>query len=395
MQFPGRPATKIQAMLEFLHEVAVRTGWADHIYVVGGAVRNRLMGLAPKDLDIVVDSVSSSGFDSAQFARALAAAIPVETSLVTNQYGVSILSVKGNWDLEGFPMHGEVIEVATARREAYGGEGGKGYKPHQVAPATIAEDLFRREFTVNTLMWRLSSDFMEGPEVLDLLGRGLRDLESRVLRTPQDPDRTFQDDPTRMLRAVKFQLKYGFSLEKETEEAIQRNALRLEAMPPDAVARILIKDVLAPFSLGEALGRLNFLGLVPVLRRMVEKEAPFRAFMTSEFGTRSPEELLLLSEYGLEADTPIKSFSLPERARIREVRAALPPADGALWWVRLQRPVYGAQILIDRHQLKPRERARMSPLARSLILREPGLALDPEALRLTERISEELASLKP
>ena len=139
------------ALMKFLSEVTQRAGVAKHVYVVGGAVRNFIIDRPIKDIDVMVDSISLGGKDSAWVAKTLARAIPTQTNTTTNQYGVAIVTVKGPWVLDGQDMQGEVIEIANARKESYGGSGGKGYKPSMVEPATIEEDVLRREFTFNCM----------------------------------------------------------------------------------------------------------------------------------------------------------------------------------------------------------------------------------------------------
>jgi len=225
------------ALMRFLSAVARHAGVADHVYIVGGAVRNFVLGEPIKDIDVAIDSVGA-GHDSEWFARRVATEIPTSTNLTTNQYGVAILTIKGDWLLEGHPMRGEVMEIANARAESYGA-GGQGYKPTDVRPATIEEDVYRREFTFNTLLWRLS-DLADGPDgapIIDITGRGLRDLEQRRIWTPSPADQTFSDDPTRMLRAVKFALRYGFEIPPEVVESIRRNA---GTLPPGSPATTIL-----------------------------------------------------------------------------------------------------------------------------------------------------------
>lgn len=233
------------ALMRFLSRVSESLGVGDHVYVVGGAVRNFVINRPINDIDIVIDSVAlGGGRDSAWFANALQRAIlPAQTSYVTNQYGVAILTVQGPWVLDGFDMSGEVIEIANARKESYGGAGGKGYKPSEVEPATIEEDVARREFSFNTMLWRLS-ELASGPDkaqIIDLTGCGLDDLRRGLMRCPSDPDKTFSDDPTRMLRLVRFAVKYGFQPTPDVIDAVRRNASKLVNVPQNAVAQLLIK----------------------------------------------------------------------------------------------------------------------------------------------------------
>jgi len=192
------------ALMKWLSRVTQSMGVARHVYVVGGAVRNFLIERPIKDIDMVVDSLSlKSGRDAAWVADGIARAVPARTKVATDSLMVSKIFIESPWDLDGHQMEGEVIEIVNARLEVYeeDEEGNYvGHKPIQVDPTTLDIDVTRREFTFNTLMWRLL-DLAKGPdkaEIIDLTGCGLRDLESREMRCPQDPDLTFKQDPTRI-----------------------------------------------------------------------------------------------------------------------------------------------------------------------------------------------------
>jgi len=238
------PHGKNVALMKWLSDVTRRLGVARDTYVVGGAVRNFLIGRPIKDLDVVIDSVRA-GRDSAWLAAQISRHVPAPTNVTTNQYGVAILTIKGSWVLDGEDMRGEVIEIANARKESYAEGLGKGHKPHTVAPATIEEDVRRRDFTMNALLWRLM-DLAHGPEkaeVIDLTGCGRRDLEQGVLRCPQPPDKVFSDDPTRMLRLVRLASKYNLKIPPDVAASVRRNASKLKRMPWEAVATILMQTL--------------------------------------------------------------------------------------------------------------------------------------------------------
>lgn len=232
------------ALMKFLSRVSIQAGVGSHVYVVGGAVRNFILDVPIKDIDVVVDSVAAGkGRDSEWFAKRVQSAIPTVSNLTTNQYGVAIITVKGSWTLDGEELQGEVIEIANARKESYGGAEGKGFKPHMVEPATVGEDVVRREFTFNTLLWRML-DLAHGPdraEIIDLTGRGMKDLKDGVMATPRDPDVVFSDDPTRMLRLIRFQTKYGFKVPPDVAVSVKKNAHKLKNVPWEAVATLLMK----------------------------------------------------------------------------------------------------------------------------------------------------------
>ena len=281
-------------VMKFLSAVARNAGIAEHVYVVGGAVRNFIIGQPIKDVDVVIDSVALRGRDSAWFARKIADSLPCESSLVTNNYGVAILTIKGPWILNGHDLSGEVIEIANARKESYGGEAGKGYKPSMVEPATIQEDVVRREFTFNTLLWRLH-DLADGPdkaEIIDLSGCGLKDLQSGTMRCPNDPDIIFSDDPSRMIRAIKFLLKYGFRIDPEVAASIKRNAGKLKKMPAAHLSTMLVETFFEPGVGKKALLEMDQLGLLDVVREIAQENKPFRAALDNWANKRSGLEFL-------------------------------------------------------------------------------------------------------
>lgn len=382
------------ALMKFLSGIAKHLGVAEHVYVVGGAVRNFLIGQPIKDIDVVVDSVSLGGKkDSEWFAKQVARSIPAPTNLTTNQYGVAILTVSGSWNLEGEDMQGEIIEIANARKESYSGVGGKGkgYKPTDVQPATIEEDVFRREFTFNTLLWRLL-DLTEGPEkaeVIDLTGLGRQHLEERLMHTPLDPNQTFTDDPTRMLRAIKFFVKYGLKLSSNVVSAIKQNAGKLKEMPWEAVSAILVRDILDTPKAREALVVMNSLGLVEVLADMIRTEKPFAAFMAGQMTVDKDVQLLLdLAGLGL-GDKAVSFLTPAQQQRLREITVVMPRSDASAFLLALKTPPIDNMALIAEFNLQPRDRGILAPTARQLVLERPALADSPAAL--TEAVRIELA----
>ena len=375
------------ALMRFLSGVARS---AD-VYIVGGAVRNHVMGLPAKDLDVVIDTVSLGGKrDSEWFAKRVQQAMPVRSSLVTNQYGVAIITVAEPWLLDGFQMEGEVIEVANARKESYGESSGKGYKPHTVQPSTIEDDISRRDFTVNTLLWRLQDvgDGPDGAEVLDLTGRGLQHLEERVLHTPLDPDRTFQDDATRMLRAVRFLAKYNLQISAEVTASIRRNAPALKKMPWDAVRKILVEDILNAPSPRRSIALMKTLGLSDVLKEMLHEEPGFASALGRALTDREAHVLLDILDQGWVVRTPISFLDRSQQLRLREIllEFASDPGFDKVLVDALKKPPIDQQRLFTLYSIPPKERQTVAQIAREGLLQEPSLAGRPESLQaLVER----------
>lgn len=378
------------ALMRWLSDITRRLGVAQHTYVVGGAIRNFLIDHPIKDIDIVIDSVRARR-DSDWLANQIARAIPVPTNVTTNQYGVAILTVKGDWMIEGENLKGEVLEIANARKESYGGVGGKGYKPDTVEPATIEEDVYRREFTFNTLLWRLL-DLAKGPEraeVIDLTGCGRRDLEQRVLKCPREPNVVFSDDPTRMLRAIKFTGKYNFKVPVDLMKSIQRNAPKMKRMPWEAIASILVNDVLSQPTARRSLIQMKELGLLDVVSEMIRDQKPFATYMANQLRTNRKVQLLLdLMDLGVPAQTPLHFLDRSQQKRLRELTVAMPEPHAVALVNLLIKPPVDNKRVIDTLSLPPAQRREITPTARHLILQDPVLGAN--RMRLTDRVIKEL-----
>jgi tRNA nucleotidyltransferase (CCA-adding enzyme) len=194
------------------------------VYLVGGAVRDLLLGGSPVDLDLVVEG------DTAAFATSLGGELKVH-----DRFGTSTVSLDGH-----------SYDIARARRETYAHPGAL----PDVAPAPLAEDLERRDFTVNTFALALVGDrageLRSVPPALD-------DLETRRLRVLHD--QSFIDDPTRLFRLVRYATRLGFEIEPHTRALADRALaggtlatvsgprigaeLRLLAREPDPVRALL------------------------------------------------------------------------------------------------------------------------------------------------------------
>jgi len=192
------------------------------VFLVGGYVRDRVMGLATagNDIDLVLEG------DALELARFLFdAGIADRPPVVYPRFGTAMVQVGG---LD--------VELVTARVESYAQDS---RKPDQVKPGTLAQDAMRRDFTINTLLENLQTG-----EVIDPTGFGKIDLEAGILRTPTAPGATFADDPLRMLRAVRFATRFGFRIDDETWNGIQANAARLSIVSRERVRDEFNKIVL-------------------------------------------------------------------------------------------------------------------------------------------------------
>ena len=181
-------------------------------YVVGGVVRDLIMRRHNTDIDIVT---VGSGIELATRTAAL-----ISPDLHVNVYR--------NFGTAQFNFEGCVIEFVGARRESYNRDSRKPI----VEDGTLEDDQLRRDFTINAMAVALN-----GPHRFELVDpfNGVQDIADKIIRTPCDPDRTFSDDPLRMMRAVRFASQLNFTIYPETFEAIQRNASRLEIISAERI----------------------------------------------------------------------------------------------------------------------------------------------------------------
>lgn len=171
-------------------------------YLVGGSVRDLLLGRPINDLDVIVEGD----------------AIDLAKKLVEVYGGKQTPHFKFRTAFWHVPNSEHVVDLITARNETYEKPGAL----PTVKPSTIEDDLARRDFTINAMALRLDGEGMG--EVLDPLGGGA-DLERGVIRYLHP--NSFIDDPTRIFRAIRYETRYGFEIEPETLAAINKEALKV------------------------------------------------------------------------------------------------------------------------------------------------------------------------
>lgn len=191
-------------------------------YVVGGYVRDLMLGRASKDIDFVT---VGSGIEVA--------------AAVSRQLRGSHLSVFRNFGTAQVKSRSVELEFVGARKESYRRESRKPI----VEDGTLADDISRRDFTVNAMALCVNAGRFG--ELVDMFG-GVADLRDKLIRTPLDPDITFSDDPLRMMRAIRFATQLGFDIVPETFEAIRRNAARISIISRERVMDELMKIMRSP-----------------------------------------------------------------------------------------------------------------------------------------------------
>ncbi|WP_228125028.1 polynucleotide adenylyltransferase PcnB [Candidatus Methylospira mobilis] len=222
-------------------------------YLVGGCVRDLLLGREPKDFDVVTD------------------AHPDEVRAVFRNCRL----IGRRFRLAHVHFGSEIIEVATFRALTHGDEddrltGGGGRILRDNVYGTIEEDAWRRDFAVNALYYNIK-DF----SVVDYVG-GMDDHRAGVLRLIGDPETRYREDPVRMLRAIRFAVKLGFTLHRSCSELIPGLAYLLEEIPPARLHEEIIKLFLGAYAVQtfEQLRHYHLFGaLFPATERCLAQES--------------------------------------------------------------------------------------------------------------------------
>ncbi len=211
-------------IFETISEAAFEAG--QPVYVVGGYVRDyylkRLDAAEEPDIDFVT---VGSGI---KLAREVASKLKTKQIAVFKNFGTAQVKWK-NYELE----------FVGARKESYNRQSRKPV----VENGTLRDDQERRDFTINALSWSLNKDSMY--DLVDPF-EGLNDLKNKVIKTPLEPEKTFNDDPLRMMRAVRFATQLDFEIEKTTLDAIKNMAHRMDIISNERIVSELNKIILSP-----------------------------------------------------------------------------------------------------------------------------------------------------
>jgi tRNA nucleotidyltransferase (CCA-adding enzyme) len=310
-------------------------------YLVGGAVRDLLRGARAVDLDLAVEG------DARATARELAARLGGEAR-EHERFGTATVAAR---DL--------TFDLATTRRETYEAPGAL----PTVEEATLAEDLGRRDFTVNAMATGLTGDDLG--HLYDPHG-GLDDLGAGVVRVLHE--KSFIDDPTRLLRALRYEARLGFSMDPDTE-SLARKAGAEGALGTVSGARVCdeLMDLLGELEVPGAVERLHELGLDRGLHPALEADPQLVASAALGAATIGADRALsalaaLCSENPLELATWVSDLGLHASQRDRVLRAARSAPEIAR---ELRRELVPSQL----HELLSPE--PLEALALALAMRAP------------------------
>ena len=299
-------------ILEYFRRISEGTKWDGHLYAVGGCVRDEILGAPIHDVDIAVD-LPDGGVKFAIWL--LRHKYLVEMPVLFRKFGTAKLR------LRKFPE--EEIEVVQTRAEKYTD---KTSRCPEVVNGTIEEDCFRRDFTVNTLYRNIKTG-----EILDMTGRGVHDIREGIIRTPLDPYETFDDDPVRILRCLRFAARFGWKIDDATMEALKASVDRLSIVSRERWSAEFRK-MLFGRNVRESLGTLAGIGGLKYMNQLMKEMSE----TTPEPGDKTLLEMGIdavckLEEEGVEDETQRLAAFFGD---VGMLRAAVRDKTGAMRYPR-------------------------------------------------------------
>ena len=220
-----RPQASIPEILYHIGDLADTYGL--DCYLVGGYVRDMIMQRACTDIDIMVIG------DPVPFAKAIHDTMHGKNFVLFERFRTAQLELSDQ-------KHGTFkVELVGARKESYNRDS---RKPVTLI-GTLDDDLSRRDFTINALALVLNS--IDRNQIIDHFN-GVEDINSRILRTPLDPEQTFSDDPLRMMRAARFAAQLDFRVLPDVAEAMKTMRERITIVSMERVSNEFLKIMLSP-----------------------------------------------------------------------------------------------------------------------------------------------------
>ena len=232
-------------ILDYIRRTIAGTQWEGKVYAVGGCCRDEILGVDINDIDLAVELAGGGiGFADWLFDQGLTMKEPVRFP----SFGTARVELADFPDVE--------VEFVQTRAEKYTDSTRR--DPTTVF-GSIEADCRRRDLTINALYYDISRQTM-----LDILGCSIDDIRNHIIRTPADPQVTFDDDPVRILRAIRFAARYGWEIQPSTFEGMKANAERLRIVRPERMQAEFNKMLLGPHP-SRALELLRLSGSLPYI----------------------------------------------------------------------------------------------------------------------------------
>ncbi|RAL04172.1 tRNA adenylyltransferase [Aspergillus ibericus CBS 121593] len=265
--------TLLLDVAEYIRDKAIAEGRRDADLTVlrftGGWVRDKLLGVGSNDVDVGINNMTGYQFGlllkeymdrpenldkyrqnhpNGEFKHAIASLHKIEANPEKSKHLETVTT----------RIFGLDIDLVNLRKETYSEDS----RNPQMEFGTAEEDAMRRDATINALFYNLNESKVE-----DLTGRGLDDMQKHIVRTPMEPYQTFQDDPLRVLRLIRFASRLGYNIDQETQQAMRNDyigeALKLK-ISRERVGKEMEKMLQGPDPRG-ALQLIDSLGLYPTI----------------------------------------------------------------------------------------------------------------------------------
>ncbi|MCD4650697.1 MAG: CCA tRNA nucleotidyltransferase [Candidatus Cloacimonetes bacterium] len=212
----------MKQLLQLLAKTVCGTVFDGKTYIVGGFVRDTVMKKSSQDIDLVVE-MPEGGIKLAIFLhQKMKTCKPV----VYPKFGTAMVHL---W--------GHNIEMVMTRKESYR----QFSRKPDVLFGTLREDIYRRDFTINSLLMNIVNH-----KIIDTTGLAYQDIADKIIRSTSNPDIIFVEDPLRMLRAIRFCVQLGFTIEPTTKQGIVRHARQLTNISQERVRDEFNKMLLSP-----------------------------------------------------------------------------------------------------------------------------------------------------
>lgn len=236
------------------------TEFENRVFFVGGCCRDDIMGCEIKDIDISV-ALPDGGIRLAQWLHA--EGHTVSEPSVFHDYHTAKFRLAEYPEIE--------LESVQTRKESYPDRESRN---PVTSYGTHEEDCMRRDLTVNALYQNVSTG-----EIVDITGKGLDDIRDHIIRTPGDPYRTYDEDPLRILRCVRFAARFGWEIEKETLAAMKDMVPRMSILTPARISEEFLK-MLQDDRPAMAVELLCSIGAVEYVLQEMPSNAAIRALRT-------------------------------------------------------------------------------------------------------------------
>lgn len=208
---------KFKEIIRYIGECIFGSEFENHVFAVGGCVRDSYMGNEIKDIDLCID-LPDGGLKLAEFLHDKK--VLTRPPVVYPTYGTAMFKFKR--------FNQDEIECVQTRGEQYHD---KDSRNPETCFATIQEDCIRRDLTMNALYMNVTTG-----DILDLTGKGVEDINNHLCRVTNDnPDVVFEDDPLRILRVIRFAVKYNFNIDSATMDSMKKNADRMSIITQERI----------------------------------------------------------------------------------------------------------------------------------------------------------------